>query len=486
MPRMINMWLQADGGQAAEPGVVAGETGNTQANEADQTTAAEDQAPVAADEGTAEGDGTLTEEAVPDAAQSLGTVAESIRESTVGQLVDDYNMPSFLGITALEWALGLGALIVVLAVRQLALIMLHRYMQPIVERTETKYDDRILAALKRAVSWLVVIIAFFLAFTFIPLPGAWQANVMRLINSLLVVAVGFLAYRIIEIFLHFLSHDEDGDQKSVLDEQFFPLLRDIAKFVILLLVIIAVVQGWGYSATGILAGVGIGGLALAFAAQDTVANIFGSLVIYSDRPYQVGDWIKIGDVEGTVEEVGIRSTRVRTFDKTLVLVPNKAVANENIQNFSAMPVRRIKLYLGLSYESSAEQIDAVVKASRQLLAEHPGISQEYWLVNFTEMGAYSLDILICCFTTTTVWAEYMDVRQELLLKIIGICNAHGVEIAFPTQTLYYRQGAENVDLPVALRRSAAEPPDGPRRAPAPTDRLANPAAEFDTAEGEDG
>jgi len=482
---MFYVLLQADAGQDAQPGAAADETGTTQAGAAEQAAASEQQAPAAADEGTAANEGSLTEEAVPDAAQSLGTVAKTIRESTVGQLAEEYDIPSFLGISALEWALGLGALIVVLAVRALALIMLHRYLQPIVERTETKYDDRILGALKRAVSWLVVIIAFFLAFTFIPLPGAWQANVMRLINTLLVIAVGFLAYRIIEIFLHFLSHDEDGDQKTVLDEQFFPLLRDVAKFVILLLVIVAVVQGWGYSATGILAGVGIGGLALAFAAQDTVANIFGSFVIYSDRPYQVGDWIKIGDVEGTVEEVGIRSTRVRTFDKTLVLVPNKSVANENIQNFSAMPERRIKLYLGLSYESSPAQIDAVVQALRRLLAEHPGISQEYWVVNFTEMNAYSLDILIYCFTETTIWAEYLDVRQDLLLKIIGICKDHGVEIAFPTRTLYHHAVAES-DLPAELRREVAESAGGPRRAPTPTDRLANPAAEFDTAEGENG
>ena len=255
------------------------------------------------------------------------------------------------------------------------------------------------------------------------------------------------------IFLHFLSHDEDGDNKSVLEQHFFPLLRDIAKFVILVLVIVAIVQGWGYSATGILAGLGIGGLAFAFAAKDTIENLFGSVAVIPDRPFEVGDWVKIGDVEGTVEELGFRSTRIRTFDKTLVLVPNKVVTNENIQNFSAMPIRRIKLYVGLSYETSVEQMRDVVAAIRRLLAEHPDIDQDSWVVNFTELNASSLDVLVYCYTRTTVWQEYLDTRQDLLLKIIEICNERSVEIAFPTQTLYHR-GVAETDLPADLAREA--------------------------------
>jgi MscS family membrane protein len=488
---MLSLWWQTDAGQAGAPGAADGETGAAAAGgEQREPAATEEQAALAADGGAAARSGALEEQRVADAAESLGTVAESIRESTVGRFVGDNEMPSFLGISALEWTLGLTALIVVLLIRAAALIALQRYLRPLAERTATRYDDRIVNALGRAVSWLVVIVAFFLAFTFIPLPGSWQANVMRLINTALVVTLGFLVYRVIEILLHFLSHDEDGDQKSVLDRHFFPLLRDIAKFVILVLVIVAVVQGWGYSATGILAGVGIGGLALAFAAQDTVANIFGSFVIYSDRPYQVGDWIKIGDVEGTVEEVGIRSTRIRTFDQTLVLVPNKSVANENIQNFSAMPMRRIKLYLGLSYESSPAQIEDVVAAIRRLLAEHSGIDQETCVVNFTEMSAYSLDLLVYCFAATTVWTEYLETRQDLLLKIIEVCRKHRVQIAFPTQTLYYRNLGD-ADLPAELLRSApsrVEPhasPEAPRAPAHPAQRTGS-VAEYDTAEGEDG
>jgi MscS family membrane protein len=178
---------------------------------------------------------------------------------------------------------------------------------------------------------------------------------------------------------------------------------------------------------------------------------------------------------------------VRTFDKTLVLVPNKSVANENIQNYSAMPIRRIKLYLGVSYESSGEQIESVVQAIRRLLSEHPAIDQNFWMVNFTDMGAYSLDILIYCFTQTTVWAEYMEVRQALLLKIIEICDERGVEIAFPTQTLYHRRADESDSgLPAEFRRGADQDlPAGLRRADEPSDAGARQAAEYDSADSDE-
>lgn len=434
---------------------------------------------------------------VPDAAESLGGVAETIHESTVGQVEEDSGGAQFLGVSGLEWSLAIGALLAALLVRHVILLALRRYLQPVVERTETEYDDRALAAMRRAFSSLVLLAGFFLAFSFIPLPSEpvdWQGSIWRVLNTLIVVNVGVLAYRIIVIFLHFISHG-DEKRRSILDAQLFPLLKDLAKFVVVVLVIVTIVQNWGYSASGLLAGLGIGGLALAFAAQDTVANIFGSFVIYTDRPYRVGDWIKIGSVEGTVEEIGIRSTRVRKFDKTLVFLPNKDVANESIQNFSEMPIRRIKVYVGLSYDASTAQIKEVIQRTRQMLRDHPAISQKFWMVNFTEMSASTLDMLVYCFTTTTVWKEYMDNRQDVLLKIIDICNDVGVEIAFPSRTIYHRspevhpmaglpdefkRGVDE-DLPAELRRGTGD--DEPRLEPGAGSKR---GAEFDVDEGNGG
>jgi MscS family membrane protein len=497
---MLALYWQALGAEdeaaAGDDAAVADDEASSPAGDAatPEQAAGDGQAnPVAAGDAAA----LIEPQIVPDGAESLGGIAETVHESTVGQVVDDYGGAQFLGVSSLEWALGIGALALALLVRYVIILVLSRYLRPIVERTETEYDDRMLAALKRAVSWLVLLAGIFLAFSFIQLPTQpinWQAGVWRVLNTLIVINIGVLAYRIAQVFLHYISHG-DENRRSVLDEQFFPLMRDLVKFAVVLLVLIAIVQNWGYSAAGLLTGVGIGGLALAFAAQDTVANIFGSFVIYSDRPYRVGDWVKIGDVEGTVEEIGIRSTRIRMFDKTLVFMPNKTVANESIQNFSEMPIRRIKVYVGLSYDASTTQIEEVVERTRAMLRDHPAISQGFWMVNFTEMSASSLDMLVYCFTETTVWKEYMDIRQDVLLRIIDICADVGVEIAFPTRTIYHRspevhpmaglpdEFKRGVDegLPVELRRGSN--PDEPQLEPGAGSTR---GAEFDTAEGENG
>ena len=226
-----------------------------------------------------------------------------------------------------------------------------------------------------------------------------------------------------------------------------------------------------------------------------MANIFGSVVVYSDRPYKVGDWISLAGIEGTVEEIGVRSTRIRTFDKTLVSVPNKTVTNENIQNYSQMDMRRVKLTLGLSYESTPEQVRQVVSDIRQLLADTDGVDQEFWAVNFTDFGASSLDVMIYCFTSTTDWVKYLEIRQGLLLSIMDICERRRVEIAYPTQTLYHKL-PEDSGLPAALSRP--DDPQRPRkdatpRGPAPAsdpmtskDPGPRPPAEFDTADSGDG
>jgi MscS family membrane protein len=202
------------------------------------------------------------------------------------------------------------------------------------------------------------------------------------------------------------------------------------------------IQNLGYSISGLLASLGIGGLAVALAAKDTLSNIFGSLMILLDRPFHVGDWVKAGDLEGIVEEVGFRSTKIRTFAKTQITVPNNVIANLAVDNMSRRPRRRIKLTIGITYESSPDQIRRAVTGIREMLGNHPAIDQEFFLVNFTDFGASSLDILVYCFTKTNVWEEYLEARQDVCLKIMEILDGLGLEIAFPSRSLYIRSAAE--------------------------------------------
>jgi MscS family membrane protein len=208
-------------------------------------------------------------------------------------------------------------------------------------------------------------------------------------------------------------------------------------------------QSLGFSISGVLAFGGIGGIAVGFAAKDLLANFFGGLMIYLDRPFAVGEWIRSSekDIEGTVEEIGWRLTRIRTFDKRPLYVPNAVFTQITVENPSRMSHRRIKEHVGVRYDDMAV-VAAIVADIKAMLRAHPEIEQsQTMIVNLDAFAASSVDILIYTFTRTTVWVEYHEIKQDVLLKIAGIVAAHGAEIAFPTRTVHLSAGEVEPSLP---------------------------------------
>jgi MscS family membrane protein len=224
--------------------------------------------------------------------------------------------------------------------------------------------------------------------------------------------------------------------EGTFDDQLVPVVRTLAKLVIIIVGLLMIIQNLGGEVGSLLAGLGIGGAAIALASKDTIANLFGSIVIFVDRPFQVGDWVEIGDQEGTVEAVGLRVTRIRTFANSLITVPNSTLTTTSINNWSRMRKRRIKLTIGVTYGSSVEQVQQGVEAIREVLKADERISQDFMLVNFTNFGASSLDVFVYAFTLTTRWDEYMQVREDFLLEIMRRFEAIGLSFAFPSQSLY--------------------------------------------------
>jgi len=198
-----------------------------------------------------------------------------------------------------------------------------------------------------------------------------------------------------------------------------------------------VVQLLGYSVSSLLAGLGIGGLAVALALQDTLSNFFGSIFIFVDRPFRVGDMVRIDDVEGTVEEIGFRSTRIRTWPATLVSIPNKTVAESVVDNWSKMPKRRVFQTVGVTYETSADQMERAVAAIRKILEDDAGVDPEFLVVRFEDFGASSLDIRVAYFTKATDYAGYLETRERVNLAIMRALEQLGLSIAFPTHTVYF-------------------------------------------------
>ena len=207
-----------------------------------------------------------------------------------------------------------------------------------------------------------------------------------------------------------------------------------------------------YDVASLIAGLGIGGLAFALAAQDTIANLFGSATIFASRPFQIGDWVNVNGTEGVVESVGFRSTRIRTFYNSLVSIPNSRVADSVVDNYGAREFRRFKTVLGLTYDTTPEQMQAFVEGIRAILKSNPAVRQEYYEVHFNSFGDSSLNVLVYAFFKTDSWTTELTEKHNILLDIMRMAEELGVSFAFPTQTLHL----ESVATPAAQNQSESK------------------------------
>lgn len=321
--------------------------------------------------------------------------------------------------------------------------VLHR-LAKLTEKSETDIDDLLVDALRKPIEAGIVLGAVGLAIGMLALPTE-PVNVRRFAGALFSVAitmvVTWMIFRVIDTLGGFFSR-RAAHTESTLDDALIPLFRKAIKVFFALLAVVVAIQNLGYSVTGIIAGLGIGGLALALAAQDTVANLFGSIMILLDRPFQVGDWVKGSDFEGVVEEIGFRSTRIRTFPKTLVTVPNREMANLIVDNHQAMPARRMDIAVGVTYDTTAAQMRELREALKQILRDQEGVIEDGILVRFRAFGGSSLDLLVRCFTQATGFVEHSAIQEEIMLKIMETLEERGLEIAFPSQSVYFGKDQE--------------------------------------------
>ncbi|MFQ5469014.1 MAG: mechanosensitive ion channel family protein [Gammaproteobacteria bacterium] len=312
---------------------------------------------------------------------------------------------------------------------------LHRKL----ESTRTPWDDAFLDALRRPVSILIWLIGItFAAEIAEKNTGAAIFAAIGPIRDVGVIAIfaWFLIRFVkgVETNLVELKAAED----SALDKTTVDAIGKLLRISIIITAALVALQTLGYSISGVLAFGGIGGIAIGFAAKDLLANFFGGLMIYLDRPFAVGDWIKSPDreIEGVVEDIGWRLTRIRTFDKRPLYIPNSVFANITVQNPSRMTNRRIYETIGIRYDD-ANMMGDIVKDVKEMLEQHPDIDQSQTLmVNFDSFAPSSLDFFVYTFTRTTVWVEFHKIKHEILMNIYNIIQSHGAEVAFPTSTVH--------------------------------------------------
>jgi len=340
-----------------------------------------------------------------------------------------------------EWALSLGILFITVIVRRYLIQWINQFARSMTQQTKTTLDDAMLAAAEKPLGWLIVLLGTWAALSVIhPSTDAiplldMLSRVVRLVSILL---IGWFLWRLIDgLSVYALSRAQDTD--STLDDQLVPFISKTLKLFLIVTSILVVAQNMGYSISGLVASLGIGGIAIAMAAKDTIANLFGSIMILIDRPFLVGDWIKTSEFEGVVEEVGFRSTRIRTFEQTLVNVPNSLLANMVVDNIDARSKRRIMMRIGITYATTTGKMQQAVAGIEQILSAHPGVDQDFSLVKFDNFDESSLSIFLYYFSSDKTWAVYLQVRQEVNLEIIKLLKSLDLQFAFPSQSLYIEQ-----------------------------------------------
>ncbi|HHJ17181.1 MAG TPA: mechanosensitive ion channel family protein [Gammaproteobacteria bacterium] len=312
---------------------------------------------------------------------------------------------------------------------------LHRKL----ESTGNPWDDALIKSVMRPLSFFIWIIGITFAADIVkvetqaPLFGAVEP--LREVGVIATLA-WFLVRLVSNVQQSIIQRGLDGAEPY--DRTTADAIGKLVRISILITAALVILQTLGFSVSGVLAFGGIGGIAIGFAAKDLLANFFGGLMIYLDRPFNVGDWIRSPDrnIEGTVENIGWRLTTIRTFAKRPIYVPNSTFASIAVENPSRMSHRRIKETIGIRYDD-LDKMDDIINSVKNMLHAHPKIDDSQTLiVNFNSFAPSSLDFFIYTFTHTTNWVKYHAIKQDVLLKIAKIIQDAGAEIAFPTSTIH--------------------------------------------------
>jgi len=333
-----------------------------------------------------------------------------------------------------NWALNFALVLLVTLIMQLLWRAFSKKTQVVIDRTVNHWDDIAWFAVCRPINWLIMLMGGSMALRVVAeSEQLFISEYLPLIQKISVlILAGWVFLRLVnKAEQTFIGHD-DKDTTTV------TAMSKLAKLSVAIIVTLSVVQTLGVSISGVLAFGGMGGLVVGMAAKDLLSNLFGALMVYMDKPFRVGDWIRSPDksIEGTVEDIGWRVTRIRTFDKRPLYVPNSIFTQIVVENPSRMSNRRIKENFGLRYRDIS-QVEAIINQVRKMLVTHPDIdNQQTLMVNFNLFNNSSLDFFIYTFTKTTDWARFHEIKQDILLKVADIVKEHGAEFAFPTQQLH--------------------------------------------------
>lgn len=354
-------------------------------------------------------------------------------ESFTEFLINFNNAFRQLPAWAVQLSLAIVTLIIFYLSRRFFLNILENRLRQFLKRFKLgETGDLIVDALMLPARLLLVAAALSLAQRFLAPAGDTDTFVDSLIVSLIYVSAFVAVYRLVDI----LTLNENRVNSLIgfkIEDRLLPILRTIIKLVLFVVAVFVVMDAWAVNLSGLLASLGIVGLAFSLAAQDTVSNLFGFSTIIGDRPFLVGEYISSGEIEGIVEKVGIRSTRIRKPDRGIITVPNNLLATAPVERFMR---RRIQFTLGVTYSTTADQMEALLAKLREMLRERDHVIKSSVAVYFTDFGASSLDIMVLCEVTIKDWRALLEEREAVNLAVMRVVADMELSVAFPTRSLY--------------------------------------------------
>ncbi|ADU30940.1 mechanosensitive ion channel family protein [Evansella cellulosilytica] len=357
------------------------------------------------------------------------------------EITDPIEMSDFL----FDWTeIGIAVAIIILfyVFRKLFTKYIFKLIVRMFKTVKSEVITNVLLAYEQPLRVFFTMIGFFVAFNYLPFPEVFDDPVKAIFMSFIVVLVAWGLFNLSgttsQLFV------KVGQKLNVEeDDILLPFVSKLLRFFISAMAIAIIADLFGFNVNGFVAGLGLGGLAFALAAQDSISNFFGGVVIITEKPFTTGDWIITPSVEGTVEDISFRSTKVRTFAQALVTVPNSTLANEAITNMTQMGKRQITFKLGVTYSTSKEKVERCVERIDAMLRNHDDVDQETIMVRFTDFNESSLDIFLYFFTRTTAWVEHLKVKEDINLKIMNILQEESVSVAFPSRSIYMENQKDN-------------------------------------------
>lgn len=351
-------------------------------------------------------------------------------------IIPGFGMSKLFGLYVYQYiGILIISLISVLVHRILSFIFNKMFLRLLKKSQKEHLAEGFLVPIARPFSWLVVILLILIFIPVLQLPASISHYVIIALNAIIPLLGTLVAYRIVNILSLYLQKLAERTE-STLDDQLVPLFRKTLKTFVVLIGTLFILSGLEINILPLLTGLSIGGLAFALAAQDTIKNFFGSLMIFIDKPFQIGHWITSGEIDGSVEEVGFRSSRIRTFRNSVMYVPNSKLADSTIDNHGLRQYRRFYTQIAVTYDTPPELIETFVDGLRKIVENHPNTRKDYYNIYFNDMAAFSLNIMFYIFFDVPDWPAELKARHEILLEIMKLADKLGINFAFPTQTLH--------------------------------------------------